>query len=239
MRMAGNTVTASCLRDKGVSGGCRTENVRDKYAMARMSIRTKMLGGIGAILVVLWGLSLVSWWAVSDLRSRVEHLDAQSVQGTVALAGAQDALWQLRYGFPQFMVLSKPEDKKKIVDDEPKLYKQFEDNLNKYRALDLSPEMAAQTQGVTQTIAGIAAITDENSSAASQISAASDGMSGQVTAMIDQARQVMSTADELQALVSRFQFDHAESGAAVTARRRSADWAPQDRAHRSEVARAS
>src|SRR3712207_2140870 len=103
--------------------------------MAQMSIRAKMLAGIGSILVILWGLSLVSWWAVSDLRSRVEHLDAQSVQGTAALANAQDALWQLRYGFPQFMVLTKPEDKKKIVDDEPRLYKMFEDGIAKYRTL--------------------------------------------------------------------------------------------------------
>ena len=84
--------------------------------MGNVSLRTKMLGGIGAILAVLCGLSVLSWLAVADLRSRVEDLDAQSVQGTVALANAQDALWQLRYGFPQFMVLDKPEDKKKIVE---------------------------------------------------------------------------------------------------------------------------
>jgi methyl-accepting chemotaxis protein len=111
--------------------------------MAGMSIRTKMLGGIGAILVVRWGLCLMSWWAVSDLRGRIESLDAQSVQGTVALANAQDALWQLRYGFPQFLALTKPEDRKKIVDDEPRLYKLFEENLTKYRALDLSPDEKA------------------------------------------------------------------------------------------------
>jgi methyl-accepting chemotaxis protein len=108
--------------------------------MASVSIRTKMLGGIGAILVVLLGLSFVSWFEVGKLRSKIEDLDAQSVQGTVALANAQDALWQLRYGFPQFMVLTKPEDKQKIVTDEARLYKIFEDNLATYRALDLSPD---------------------------------------------------------------------------------------------------
>jgi methyl-accepting chemotaxis protein len=100
-------------------------------------------------------------------------------------------------------------------------------------------EMAAQMQGVTETIAGIAAITDENSSAAAQVSAASDGMSGQVTAMIDQAHQVMETAEELQALVTRFQLDHAAPSSAVAPRRRSSDWADHEQPHRSEVARAS
>jgi methyl-accepting chemotaxis protein len=108
--------------------------------VANFSLRMKLLAGIGLILAVLGAISIICWLAVSDLKARVANLDAQSVQGTVALANAQDALWQLRYGFPQFLALTKPEDRKKIVDDEPKLYKQFEENLAIYRALDLSPD---------------------------------------------------------------------------------------------------
>src|SRR5262249_55514624 len=108
--------------------------------MAGVSIRTKTLSGIGAILAVLCGLSIVSWLALVDLRARIDDLNRNRLQGTVALANAQDVLWNLRYNVPQIFAVSKQEDRQKIADDEAKLRQQFEQHLERYRALDLTPE---------------------------------------------------------------------------------------------------
>jgi methyl-accepting chemotaxis protein len=72
-------------------------------------------------------------------------------------------------------------------------------------------EMAAQTQEVMRAIQGIATITDENGAATTQVSAAADGMGSQVSAMIEQARGVKSTAEELQALVAHFRLEASEA----------------------------
>ena len=59
----------------------------------------------------------------------VDRFNRNQVLGAMQLASAMDALWKLRYGFPQFMVLGL-EDRERILAEEPKLYAQIEDNLN-------------------------------------------------------------------------------------------------------------
>jgi methyl-accepting chemotaxis protein len=92
------------------------------------------------VLFLLAALGVVSWTSIVGLQHHVEDLEHNKLQGTVALANAQDALWQLRYGFPQFLALTKDEDKQKIANDEPRLYAIFNENIALYRGLDLSPE---------------------------------------------------------------------------------------------------
>lgn len=53
------------------------------------------------------------------------------VLGTAQLADAMDALWKLRYGFPQYMVLD-AEARERIVAEEPKWYDVIERNLQAY-----------------------------------------------------------------------------------------------------------
>jgi methyl-accepting chemotaxis protein len=105
-----------------------------------VSIRTKVLSGVGAILLLLGSLGIVSWLAVMDLRTRIEDLGQSRLRGAVALANAQDALWQMRFDVPQFQALAKREDQQKIVDLDPSLRQRFEQSIAQYRSLDLSPE---------------------------------------------------------------------------------------------------
>src|SRR5262249_10990460 len=56
-----------------------------------------------------------------------------NVMAGVYLANSENALWQLRYGFPQYMVLE-AEDRKKIVADEPKWYAMIDENMRAYAA---------------------------------------------------------------------------------------------------------
>ena len=59
------------------------------------------------------------------------------------LADAQSALWQLRYGFPQFMTLTSPEERKQVTDDEPRLYMEIESKLTMFERDQRTPEEVA------------------------------------------------------------------------------------------------
>jgi hypothetical protein len=56
----------------------------------------------------------------------------------VLLAQAQDAMWRLRYGFPQFLVLG-PEERRQIVAEEPLLYAEIRRTMDEYAATGLQP----------------------------------------------------------------------------------------------------
>src|SRR5438132_10217455 len=96
------------------------------------SIRTKLCMGFGITLFFVTILGGTDWWCVTTLLSKLQNIHSDSAQLT-HLSTAQNALWQLRYGFPQFMVLGE-EDRKKIVADETKWYKQIEEAIHAYRA---------------------------------------------------------------------------------------------------------
>jgi methyl-accepting chemotaxis protein len=74
----------------------------------------------------------------SDAREQLEIVH-DNMAGSVAMANAQSALWELRYGFPQFMVLDAA-GKQKIVDEEPKLRNRVNDAFKVYAGLQLSAE---------------------------------------------------------------------------------------------------
>ena len=99
------------------------------------NIRQKLFAGFATLIVALLVVGGYSYQQVNKL----ERVIALS-QSEEALAGrAESALWELRYGFPQFLVLTDAENRKKIVDAEPRLYKVLEDNMKTF----------AQSAGVT------------------------------------------------------------------------------------------
>jgi len=102
------------------------------------SIRTKLFMGFGITLFFVTILGGTGWWCITTLVSKLQNLHSDSAQLT-QLSTAQNALWQLRYGFPQFMVLGE-EDRKKIVADETKWYKQIEEAIHAYAADVRTPE---------------------------------------------------------------------------------------------------
>ena len=104
----------------------------------RTSIAAKLYLGFGlmaALIVAGAGFILHN---ISEAKVNYESLN-QNTRGAVLLAGAQSALWQLRYGFPQFMV-GDPASRAIIIADEPKWYKAVNEALDSYGALDISAE---------------------------------------------------------------------------------------------------
>lgn len=93
-----------------------------------LTIRQRLFAGFAVVLAALIGMGIFAYVQINALEQTI-----QETQGKEALLGrAESALWEARYGFPQFLVLTDAENRKKIVDAEPRLYKTLEDNLKAY-----------------------------------------------------------------------------------------------------------
>lgn len=86
-----------------------------------------------AMLLMVAGVAV--WLAMQSQKDA--HALYKNQVGTGELGKATSALWQLRYGFPQFMV-SDSAAKQKIVADEAKWVKLIDDALVAYEATELS-----------------------------------------------------------------------------------------------------
>jgi methyl-accepting chemotaxis protein len=108
----------------------------------RMTIGTKMVVGFGAMLALIMVVGAIGWRSTVALSGKSDDLFRAAVRHSVNLAHAEDAVWRLRYGFPQFMVLG-PEDRRRIVDEEPKHYAVVNENMKAYEAEATTPEERA------------------------------------------------------------------------------------------------
>ncbi|MCG2593838.1 methyl-accepting chemotaxis protein [Ramlibacter sp. XY19] len=111
--------------------------------MKNLRIGVQLAIGFGAM-VLLVLLSGVMIWMETHQSERRAQAARQSTSAAVALADAQSALWQLRYGFPQFMVGDEA-GRRKIVQDEPKFYAEIAKAFEAYLATNPS---AAERQSL-------------------------------------------------------------------------------------------
>jgi methyl-accepting chemotaxis protein len=106
-----------------------------------MSIRLKLLGAFGVVLTMLLGVGFVGWLSSWTVEESGDALYRNNVSAAVDLGAAQSALWELRYGFPQFMAV--PEARQGILDAQPALYKAIDDAIARYAAGKRTPEERA------------------------------------------------------------------------------------------------
>jgi methyl-accepting chemotaxis protein len=106
----------------------------------KLTIGTKMFTAFGLLLVLIAGVGFFGWQSTMTLSNRSEELFQKSVRDTIFLAKAEDALWYLRYGFSQFIALPTGEDRRRIVDDEPRLYGIVNENMKAYADGATTPE---------------------------------------------------------------------------------------------------
>ncbi|HEY8355860.1 MAG TPA: Tar ligand binding domain-containing protein, partial [Ramlibacter sp.] len=102
----------------------------------RIGMQVGLAFGVMVLLVLASGLLI---WIEAEQSGQRADIARRSTTGAVALAEAQSALWQLRYGFPQFM-LGDEAARRKIVEDEPKFYAQINKALEAYAASNPSEE---------------------------------------------------------------------------------------------------
>ncbi|GAA1833418.1 methyl-accepting chemotaxis protein [Luedemannella flava] len=97
-----------------------------------MSLRMKLLGAFGVVLALLLGVGATGWLSSSTMEDKASDIYHDNVQAAVTLGAAQSALWELRYGFPQFMAV--PEKRQAIVEAEPGLYQKIDNAIAEYAA---------------------------------------------------------------------------------------------------------
>jgi signal transduction histidine kinase/CHASE3 domain sensor protein len=130
------------LSVKNVPFGRYIKQCAERHTMNTLQnakIGTKISAGYIAVLVLLVVVGSIGWWSITTLTFKYESLAADNLDGAVYLANAESALWQLRYGFPQFLVVGL-EERAKIVADEAKWYQQIDENMTAYAAGSRTPE---------------------------------------------------------------------------------------------------
>src|SRR5262245_9218259 len=96
-------------------------------------MRGKLFIGFGVGLCLMLALGGIGWWYTVSFVTTLQHQYDDSKEVGVHLSRAENALWELRYGFPQFMVLG-DEARTKIVADEAKWYQQINAATQAYAA---------------------------------------------------------------------------------------------------------
>jgi methyl-accepting chemotaxis protein WspA len=104
----------------------------------RISTAARLYLSFGLMAVLVVGSAALTLHNLNQARLNYEKLN-QNTRGAVLLAAAQSALWQLRYGFPQFMV-GDSAARAAVVADESKWYATVNEALEAYGGLNISPE---------------------------------------------------------------------------------------------------
>ena len=111
-----------------------------------MTVKGKQVAGQGIILLMVMVMGGAGIWNTMRTAQLAGELGA-STWGAVQLANAQNALWQLRFGIPQFILYTDKGARDKIVADEVRWYKEIDDNLAAFRKGRRSAEeLAALTK---------------------------------------------------------------------------------------------
>src|SRR5262245_3229820 len=105
----------------------------------RFGIRSKLVSSFGVVFLFMGILGGISWLESRQLAAEFESLYTNNLNAAVSLAKADSSLWQLRYGFPQFLVLG-PEDRAKIIAAEPNLYRDINEAIKNYAEGNRTPE---------------------------------------------------------------------------------------------------
>ncbi|MEQ1772741.1 MAG: methyl-accepting chemotaxis protein [Burkholderiales bacterium] len=98
-----------------------------------MTVNRKLFVGLGVILLTVIVLGGSGIWNMMRSLQLIEAVGA-SARETMQLANAQNALWQLRYGIPQFILFTDKTARDRIVADEVRWYKEIDENLSAFRS---------------------------------------------------------------------------------------------------------
>jgi twitching motility protein PilJ len=96
-----------------------------------LTIRSKLIGGFGLLLVLASGFALV---ATLQLRE-MEDLQKQTQNKIALLARADSAMWEIRFGFPFYMAARDPKRKQATKDNDPVQSKIIVENLDQFASL--------------------------------------------------------------------------------------------------------
>ena len=120
--------------------------------LSQSPLRRRLALAFAVLIVAMFGVGLIGWRTARYFADSFADLYENNVHGAVYLAESETALWKLRYGFPQFLVLG-PDERQKIVDDEPKHYRKIEAAMKAYGQGQRTPEERAALTEFTEVFA--------------------------------------------------------------------------------------
>jgi len=97
----------------------------------RWSLAAQFRLGFAVALLLVFGVASVAWWVALDYRDDITIAYATHMRATLQLAEAESALWQLRYGLPEFMLAS-AEEQQRILGAQDHWYAIVEAKLAAY-----------------------------------------------------------------------------------------------------------
>jgi signal transduction histidine kinase/CheY-like chemotaxis protein/CHASE1-domain containing sensor protein/HPt (histidine-containing phosphotransfer) domain-containing protein len=110
----------------------------DRRVSASPATRLKIAAGTAAVVILVGAGAFFGWRYTTGLSRGLADLQ-EDLGAAVRLAHVENSLWRLHYGLPQFLVLG-PEDRQRVLTEEPRLYDDIKQNMGMYAASSLSPE---------------------------------------------------------------------------------------------------
>jgi diguanylate cyclase (GGDEF)-like protein len=110
-----------------------------------MSLRLQLNLGLVAALLLALGVAAGAWWVDYEFENHIDQAYNEQVAGTVQLAEAESALWQLRFSMGQFM-FGDAAVRQQILENEAKWYALVAGRLDAYA-------MGRRTRGELEALA--------------------------------------------------------------------------------------
>ncbi len=114
-----------------------------------LTIRTKVLAGFSLLLLLSALFAVVSMWQVNTL----QRLHTLAETKFAIIAQAENAIWELRSGFPLYFASLDPKRRQSIKDRNPEHIRDVRQRLQEYSALpNLTPEEAAKLKDTQEIL---------------------------------------------------------------------------------------
>jgi methyl-accepting chemotaxis protein len=104
-----------------------------------MGIRARLLLSFSGLIFIFGLTGVAGWYSTAKLSAEMLEISSDNVMGAVELAKAETALWQLRYGFPQYLALG-PVDGAYIPAEQSKWFAQIDGAIAAYSSGKRTPE---------------------------------------------------------------------------------------------------
>ncbi len=105
----------------------------------KLDIGRRLFIGSGVLLLITLGMGLLQWSTLTELSAQFDALYANNLQAATYLADSERAMWELRFGLPNYYT-GEVDGRALIRADSEKWVAQVQNNLKSYSALPLSGE---------------------------------------------------------------------------------------------------
>jgi hypothetical protein len=126
---------------------------KNMFSMSNLRVGVRLGAGFGVVMLALAVVALLGTAGMNGSISLATHMTSDA-RNTVALSNAQNAVWALRWGVAQFIAVTDEKSRRQIVEDQPRLKKQFDDAVQSIDVTSLTAEERALSSEMTGAFPG-------------------------------------------------------------------------------------